>query len=70
MKASPKKYQAAYNYAIAVESQDPQNYDANIANWDKFISVAKKNPKAKAQVATAQNHVKKLKDAKAQAALQ
>ena len=62
-------FRAAYNYAIAVESADPENYDANIANWNKYIKMAKGNPKAK-NLATAEQHVKDLMAAKEQANLQ
>lgn len=70
MQADSKKYRAAYNYAIAVESDNPEDYKTNIANWEKFISIAKNNPKAKTDVATARSHVKELKDALEQSELQ
>lgn len=70
LKADPKKYRAAYNYAIAVESDNPEDYGTNITNWENFINLAKNNPKAKNDVATARDHVKELKDAKEQAGLQ
>ena len=70
MKADKKKYRAAYNYAIAVESSNPEDYDTNIANWEKFINLAKNNPKAKNDVGIAREHVAELKKAKEQAALQ
>ena len=66
----PNYYQAQYNYAIAVESNDPDAIDKNIANWEKFISIAKKNPKAKNDVAVAQQHVKELKERKEKLDLQ
>ncbi len=70
LKADPKNYRAAYNYAIAVQSQDPEAYDTNIAAWNKFLKVAKKNPKAKKYVSQATETIKQLKDAKEKAALQ
>ena len=45
LKAEPKGYLAAYNYAIAVESQNKDAIDQNIANWQEFIRLAKNNPK-------------------------
>ncbi len=65
LKAEPKGYLAAYNYAIAVESQNKDAIDQNIANWQEFIRLAKNNPKAKNDVAIAEAHVKDLKDSKA-----
>lgn len=70
MVADSKKYRAAYNYAIAVESADPENYSTNISNWEKFIRIAKNNPKAKAEVTQARDHVKELKEAQNSANLQ
>ena len=66
---SKSAFRAAYNYAIAVETSDPENYDTNIANWNKYIKMAKGNPKAK-NIATAEQHVKDLMAAKEQANLQ
>lgn len=70
LKSSPTKYRAAYNYAIAVESGDPENYTENIKNWEDFIRIAKKNPKARQDVTVAEQHVKELKDAQEKANLQ
>lgn len=70
LKANPKGHRAAYNYAIAIQSQDPENYDANIKAWENYIKLAKNNPRAKNQVAEAQRVIKDLKEAKEQAALQ
>ncbi len=64
-----KKYRAAYNYAIAVETSDPENYSVNIANWQSYIKMAKGKPKAK-NIATAEQHVKDLKEAFEQSKLQ
>ena len=60
LNADPRKYRASYNYAVAAESQDQDNIDANIANWNAFIKLAKNNPKANNDVAIAQQHVKDL----------
>jgi tetratricopeptide (TPR) repeat protein len=72
LKASPTKHLAAYNYAVAVESSAPEDYAKNIAAWEKFINLAKNNPKAKAgaELAEAENHLKELNDAKKQSDLQ
>ena len=70
MDADPKNYRAAYNYAVAVESSNPENYSSNINNWEKFIKIAKSNPKAKRDLTVAQQHVKELKDALEKANLQ
>jgi tetratricopeptide (TPR) repeat protein len=61
--ADPKNYAAASNYAMAIETKSPDDYATNIANWVEFIRVAGSNPRAKDAVATAQQHVKELKDA-------
>jgi hypothetical protein len=70
MKIDSKKYLAAYNYAIAVETDNPDDITANIAAWDGFVRVAKSNPKAKTQIAEAQSHIKELKELKEQQDLQ
>ena len=70
MRVNSKKYRASYNYAIAVESADPENYSVNIQNWEKFIRIAKSNPKAKKEVSQARDHVKELKEANESASLQ
>ncbi len=70
LKANPKKYLASYNYAVAVESSNPENYTRSIQVWEDFIKLAKKNPKAKTSVANAQQHVKELMEAAEQADLQ
>ncbi len=69
LKAKPKKYLASYNYAVAVESSNPDNYTRSIQVCEDFIKLAKKNPKAKTSVANAQQHVKELKEAAEQADL-
>jgi hypothetical protein len=60
MQAEPGKFQASQNYAVAVESADPDAIDANIANWNSFIKLARSNPKARDKVAEAEDHVKQL----------
>ena len=65
-----RAYKAAYNYAVAMQSDNPDAHDANISNWERFIGLGKKNPKAKSDVAMAEDHVKALKEAKAQSDLQ
>ncbi len=69
LKAAPQKYLAAYNYAIAVESADPDNFDGSIAVWNEFIKIGKKHAKAKTRVAEAEGHVKDLREAKEKASL-
>jgi len=70
LKANPKGHRAAYNYAIAIQSQNPESYDVNIKAWQDYIKLAKNNPKAKNQVAEAQRVIKDLKEAKEKANLQ
>jgi len=70
LKASPTKHMAAFNYAVAVESQEPENYVKNIEAWEKFVRLAKTNPKAREQMAEAENHLKELREAKKQKDLQ
>ena len=70
LKADGKKYRAAYNYAVAVESSDPENYTVNIENWNNFINIAKGDQRAKNDVNVAKQHVKDLEEAKEKANLQ
>lgn len=70
LKLDPKSWRAAYNFAVAQESGDPENYKDNIAAWEQFIQVAKKNPQANKDLNVAEAHVKELKDALEQAQLQ
>ncbi len=66
MKASPKRgARAAYNYAIAMEQADSEDYAANIANWQNFVKLAKNNPKERDNVAIAKSHIDELEAAKA-----
>ncbi len=70
LKDDPKGWRAAYNFAIAVQSNDPEDYNTNIKAWEDFIRRAKNIPKAKNQVAEAHRVLKDLKKAKEQAELQ
>jgi tetratricopeptide (TPR) repeat protein len=72
LKASPTKHLAAYNYAVAVESNNPEDFAKNIEAWEKFVRLAKNNPKAKAgqELAEAENHLKELREALKQKELQ
>ncbi len=70
LKANPSGHRAAYNYAIAIQSQNPDDYDANIKAWEDYVRLAKNNPRAKRQVTEAQQVIKDLKEAKEQAELQ
>lgn len=65
-----KKFQAAYNYAFALESMDPNAIDTNIKNWQDFVKIGKSDPKAKNNVAMAEQHIKDLKESKAAMDLQ
>lgn len=65
-----KRYNAAFNYAIAIETSDPENYAANIDNWKNFVKMAKGKTSAKDQVASAKAHIKELEDAAESAKLQ
>lgn len=64
MRANTKKPKAAYNYAVAVESQDAEAIDANIVNWNAYVKLAKNDAKEKSSVAIAQQHVKDLEERK------
>lgn len=63
--ADGKKWRAAYNYANAMENSDPAAIDENIKNWDNFVRIAKGDPKAANDVATAKAHIEDLKKSKA-----
>ncbi len=67
LKLKPKDYHAAYNLAIAVQSSDPENYDAAIAAYERFLDVARKNTdsRAKKLITQVESLVKKLQEAKA-----
>jgi tetratricopeptide (TPR) repeat protein len=70
-KSDPNKaYRAAYNFAVAMENLSPEDYAANIANWERYVKLAKNNPKASRDVAVAKEHIEKLKDAEKHAELQ
>ena len=63
----PDNYRAHYNLAISYETEyqdDPEKIDQVIAYWNKFLKVAKGNPKAKSLVDGIQSHVTDLKDLK------
>ncbi|MEA2030530.1 MAG: tetratricopeptide repeat protein [candidate division Zixibacteria bacterium] len=71
LKINPKNYRAAYNYAIAIQSKDPEDYNTNIKNWESFVKIAKKNPRVRKQmISTAKETIKNLKKAQEQADLQ
>lgn len=63
MKLKPKDYKTAYNMAVAVQSNDPEDFATAIAAWDEFLKVGRKNPKARKQVTNAEQLVKQLKEA-------
>jgi hypothetical protein len=65
LEAKPDRYKAAYNYAVAMESADPDAVETNITNWESFIRLAKNNPRARNDVNVATEHVKELKAHKA-----
>ncbi len=67
LKLKPKDYLAAYNLAIAVQSSNPENYDAAIAAWQRFLDVARKNSDSRAQklIDQAESLIEKLEEAKA-----
>lgn len=69
LKLKPKDYHAAYNLAIAVQSSDPENYDAAIAAYERFLDVARKNTDSRAKnlITQVESLVKKLNEAKAAA---
>ncbi|MFQ6008190.1 MAG: tetratricopeptide repeat protein [Candidatus Zixiibacteriota bacterium] len=70
LKVEPKAWRAAYNYAVAIQSLNPEDYDTNLKAWENFVKRAKNIPKAKNQVAEAQRVIKELKEAKKKAELQ
>ncbi|MBK7141104.1 MAG: tetratricopeptide repeat protein [bacterium] len=61
----PKNYKAAYNYAFATETLNPDSIDVHLTNWQEYIRLAKNQPKAQDDVAIATQHVKELQAAKA-----
>ncbi len=64
LKIKPKDYKTAYNLAIAVQSANPDNYDTVISQWESFVKMASKNPRAKTQVKNANAVLKQLREAK------
>ena len=65
LKLKPKNFRTARNLAIAIQSRDPENYDAAIAAWETFLKIARGNSAATKYVTQAEQLVKDLKDAKA-----
>lgn len=65
MEQRPKDYKTAYNLAVAVQSKDPEDYDTIIAQWEEFLRVARKVPKAKKYIDNTENLLKQLREAKA-----
>jgi superkiller protein 3 len=63
MKANPKKHLAAFNYAIAKESMAPEDTKTNLVAWEEFVRLFKNDPLAKTNIATAEAHIKEMKDA-------
>ncbi len=70
LNVEPTAWRAAYNYAIAIQSYNPEDYDTILKAWEDFVKRAKNIPKAKDQVAEAQRVMKDLKEAKEKAGLQ
>jgi superkiller protein 3 len=64
LKIRPKHWRCAYNLAVAVQSNDPEGYEASIAIWEKFLKLARKNPKARKYISTTEKLIKDLKEAK------
>jgi superkiller protein 3 len=62
--ANPKKHLAMYNYAIAIESANPDNFDKRISAWEEFVRIAKNDPLARKDLAFAEDHLKELRDGK------
>lgn len=67
LKVRPKHFLCARKLAIAIQSRDPENYDAIIAGWERFVSVASKSthPDAKKFTQEAEQLLKQLREAKA-----
>lgn len=68
----PSNFRALYNMAISYhtlssddDTGDINNIDNVIVYWDKFLKVARKNPKASSLVPTAESTLKDLRDLKA-----
>ena len=64
LKIKPKDYKTAYNRAVAIQSNDPEGYDAAITAWEEFLKVGQKSPKARKQVENAKNIIKQLIEAR------
>ena len=69
LKLKPKDYRSAWQLAIAVQSSNPEDYDAAIVAYQRFLDVANNNTDARAKehVPEAEKLIKDLKDAKAAA---
>jgi tetratricopeptide (TPR) repeat protein len=64
LKVKPKNYRCARNLAIAVQSSDPENYDAIIAAWQDFLKIARRNTAASKYVKQAEQLINDLEEAK------
>jgi len=61
LRADQSQAKAAYNYAVAMESQDQDAVDENIANWQSYVKLARKDPKKNDdELAQAEQHIKDL----------
>jgi superkiller protein 3 len=68
VKVKPDNYRAHYNLAISYETvyqDDKDKIDQVIAYWEKFLKVAKTNPKAKELIPSTQSHIEDLRELKA-----
>ncbi|HSG99165.1 MAG TPA: tetratricopeptide repeat protein [candidate division Zixibacteria bacterium] len=66
---NPKGYRAYYNLAIAVQSSDPENYDASLQAWRDAYKACKNVPKAKDLASQAQELIAELEKVKKEASL-
>ncbi|MDD4050812.1 MAG: tetratricopeptide repeat protein [candidate division Zixibacteria bacterium] len=65
MQLKSKDYRCANNLALVIEQGNPGKTAMAIEAWEKFLTVAKKNPKAAELVSKAEEHLKQLKEAQA-----
>ena len=65
-----KDYLSYYNLAIAIESNNPDDLDTNIAAWKKALKMARKDPRGKSMVTNAESHIEELEKQKANKGLQ
>ncbi|MCH9031597.1 MAG: tetratricopeptide repeat protein [candidate division Zixibacteria bacterium] len=70
VKYNSKDYRSYYNLAIAIQANDPEDLTANIAAWKRALKMAKKHPRGKSIVTTAQSQIEKLEKQKANEGLQ